>query len=117
VLRQLGRFVASVNKVNDAFCCFTGRSRAELLSEPAIDSGVWHNLADRDRLIDEVRTAGVAENVIVRVQLPDGTVRVGETTARLISLAGTPHLLSTVDDVTERHRIDDERAASRRIVQ
>jgi hypothetical protein len=38
-------------------------------------------------------------------------VRLGEATARFISLAGTRRLLATVDDVTEQHRLDDERAA------
>ena len=36
---------------------------------------------------------------------------IGEATARFISLAGTRRLLATLDDVTEQHRLDDERAA------
>jgi PAS domain S-box-containing protein len=103
---------AVVHEVNDAFCCFTGRSRTELLSEAATESGVWYDTGDRDLLIDEVRRAGVAENVVVRAQWPDGTVRIGETTSRFISLAGTRQLLSTVDDITEQHRLKDERTAS-----
>lgn len=100
---------AVIYEVNDAFCRFTGRSRAELLSESVI--GVWQDPRDRDGMIAEVRRSGIAENITSRVQWPDGTVRLGEATARFISLAGTRRLLATLDDVTEQHRLDDERAA------
>ena len=103
---------AVIYEVNDAFCRFTGRSHAELLGEPATENGVWYDTGDRDRLIDEVQRKGIAENLTVRAKWPDGTVRLGESTARFISLAGTRHLLSTVDDVTEQHRLHDERAAA-----
>ena len=100
---------AVIYEVNDAFCRFTGRSRAELLSESVI--GVWQDPRDRDGMVAEVRRSGIAESITSRVQRPDGTVRLGQATARFISLAGTRRLLATVDDVTEQHRLDDERAA------
>jgi PAS domain S-box-containing protein len=103
---------AIVYEVNDAFCRFTGRSRAELLSRRATETGVWYDTTDRDRLIEEVRRTGLAETTVVHARRPDGSVRVGEATARFISLAGTRQLLATIDDVTEQHRLDDERAAS-----
>jgi PAS domain S-box-containing protein len=100
---------AVIYEVNDAFCRFTGRSRTELLSGSAI--GVWQDPLDCDAMIAEVRRSGIAENITSRVRWPDGTVRLGEATARFISLAGTRRLLATLDDVTEQHRLDDERAA------
>jgi PAS domain S-box-containing protein len=103
---------AVVYEVNEAFCRFTGRSRAELLSRPATETGVWYDTADRDQLIEEVRRSGSAERTMVRARWPDGSVRVGEASARFISLAGTRQLLATVDDVTREHLLDAERAAS-----
>jgi PAS domain S-box-containing protein len=100
---------AVIYEVNDAFCRFTGRSHAELLSESAI--GVWQDPGDRDGMIAEVRRTGIAENITSRVKWPDGTVRLGEAAARFIPLTGTRRLLATVNDVTEQHRLDDERAA------
>jgi PAS domain S-box-containing protein len=93
---------AVVYEVNDAFCSFTGRSRWELLNKPATDGGAWFDLSDRDRLIDAVRRSGVAERVVVRARRPDGSVRIGEATARFIALAGIRQMLTTVDDVTDR---------------
>ena len=103
---------AVVYEVNDAFCRFTGRSRAELISRRATETGVWYETADRDQLIEEVRRTGLAERTLVQARRPDGSMRVGEATARFISLAGSRQLLATVDDVTEEHRLDAERAAS-----
>jgi PAS domain S-box-containing protein len=101
-----------VHEVNDAFCRITGRTRAELVSQPASAFDPCYESGDRDKMIQELRRAGVAERVVFEVQRPDGTVRVGETTARFINLAGTRQLLSTVDDVTEQHRLDAERTTT-----
>jgi PAS domain S-box-containing protein len=98
---------AVVYEVNDAFCRFTGRSRSELLTKRATDGDAWFDLSDRDRLIAEVRRAGVAERVVVRARRPDGSVRVGEATARVIALAGIQQMLTTVNDVTDRPRNAD----------
>jgi PAS domain S-box-containing protein len=96
-----------VHEVNEAFCRLTGRSREELLGQPAADS--WYSVHERERLVDEVGRTGRAERVVVQVQRPDGTLRIGEASARFVALAGTRLLLSTVDDITDRHRLKSER--------
>jgi PAS domain S-box-containing protein len=101
-----------VHEVNDAFCRITGRTRAELVSQPATAFEPRYKSGAREEVIQQVRRLGVAERVVFEVRRPDGTVRVGETTARFITLAGTQQLLSTVDDVTEQHRFDAERTAT-----
>jgi PAS domain S-box-containing protein len=101
-----------VHEVNDAFCRITGRSRAELVSRPAAAFDPRYESGNRDEMLEQIRRDGVAERVVFEVKRPDGTVRVGETTARFIALAGTRQLLSTVEDVTERHRLDAERTAT-----
>jgi PAS domain S-box-containing protein len=98
-----------VYEVNDAFCRFTGRTRTELLSEPATEGGSWFDLSDRNRMIDEIRRSGAAERFVVRAQHRDGTVRVGEATAHFISLAGNRQMLTTVDDITVQRALRAER--------
>jgi PAS domain S-box-containing protein len=100
---------AVIHEVNDAFCRFTGRSREELLSGPAMDS--WYDMSEREGVLEQVRHSGIAERVVVRIQRPDGSVRIGETTAHFVLLAGSRQLLSTVDDITEQHRLQAERGA------
>jgi PAS domain S-box-containing protein len=103
---------AVVYEVNDAFCRFTGRTRTELLSEVATEGGSWYDLSDRDRMIDQIRSSGAAERIVVRARHRDGTVRVGEATAHFIALAGTRQMLTTVDDVTAQRVLKAERNGS-----
>jgi PAS domain S-box-containing protein len=100
---------AAVRGVNDAFCRFTGRSREELLTGPA--SGDWHQKRDEDRVLGAPAPSPREERVIVRVQRPDGSLRIGETRAHEVLLAGSRQLLSTVEDVTEHRRLVAEREA------
>jgi PAS domain S-box-containing protein len=102
---------SQVHAVNDSFCDFTGRSRAEQLGAPTVERRAWCEPGARTRMIDELRERGVAEQAVLRVRHPDGTVRVGRVTSRYITLAGTRLVLTTVDDVTEQDLLEVERTA------
>lgn len=99
----------TIHEVNDAFCRLTGRSREELVE--GTPAGSWCEAGDYERLTEQVRSTGVAERVLVRTHRPDGTVRIGRATAHFVVLAGTRQLLSTVEDITDRHRLEAERQA------
>jgi PAS domain S-box-containing protein len=103
---------SAIYEVNEAFCRFTGRSREELLRRPATELSARYDGGRRSDFIEELRRLGVAERVIVRMPRPDGSVRVGEVTARLVGVSGATQLLATVDDVTEQHRLDGERVST-----
>ncbi len=103
---------AAIYEINEAFCRFTGRSREDLLGQPATSLSARYDGGGRSDFIEEIRRVGVAERVLMRMPQPDGSVRVGEVTARFVGLAGTTQLLATVDDVTEQHRLDCERAST-----
>jgi PAS domain S-box-containing protein len=100
-----------IYEVNDSFCRFTGRSRAELLGDRTEENTTWFDLADRERVVEEVRRTGVVERSLIRTLRPDGTMRVGQAASRFVALAGTRQLLWTIDDVTEQHVLEVERTA------
>jgi len=101
-----------IHEVNDAFCRITARSRAELIGRPSTDeSGAWNDASERGPLIEQLRRTGKLDSAIVHIRRPDGSVRVCETSAYLVTLAGTAQMLSTVDDVTEQHLLEIERGA------
>ncbi len=100
---------AVIHEANDAFCHFVGRPRSELLGRAATELGTWYDERERPALIEQLRSTGALERVVIRVKRPDGTMRVGETSASLVSLAGSPQMLSTIDDVTEKRRLVLER--------
>jgi len=103
---------AVIHEVNDAFCRFVGRARDELVGRRSTDPGAWWDISRRPALIEELREKGSLDRVLVRVQRPDGTIRAGETSAVMISLAGSPQVLATIDDVTERRRAELERTGT-----
>jgi PAS domain S-box-containing protein len=100
---------SAIHEVNDAFCRFTGRSREELLSRSAIEG--WREDREDDRARDDLARGAGGERVLVSVQRPDGSLRIGETRAHEVLLAGSRQLLSTVEDITERRRLEAEREA------
>ncbi|HEY2398500.1 MAG TPA: LysR family transcriptional regulator [Solirubrobacteraceae bacterium] len=100
---------SAIHEVNDAFCRFTGRSREELLRSSAIES--WHQDREDVRAVDDRARRPGEKRVLVSVQRPDGSLRVGETRAHEVLLAGSRQLLSTVEDITEHRRLEAEREA------
>ena len=103
---------ALVREVNDAFCRFLGRERDELVGRVATESGTWYDDEDRGRLVAEVRRTGGAHDVTVRALRPDGSLRVGTASSRVVQLAGRPLMLTTVDDVTHAWRLGALHAAT-----
>jgi PAS domain S-box-containing protein len=101
-----------IHEVNDAFCRFVGRSRADLLGKPATETGTWFDPRERPAIVEQLRRTGALDHVLVRVKRPDGTIRDGETSVSLIPLAGASLALSTIDDITERRRIGLEHAGT-----
>lgn len=89
--------------VNDAFCELAGRSREELTGMPAAAYALWDERSAREALVENVRRSGVVENALIRIRRPDGSLRVGEATARLVTLGGALQLLWCIDDVTGEH--------------
>ncbi len=100
------------HEVNDAYCRILGRSRDELLGRSSTEAGIWHDEAEADRLRNTVEQTGGLERVVVRVQRPDGTVRVVETTVHRVTLGGKRQLVSTVDDITEQSLAQVDRDVS-----
>ncbi len=97
-----------MHEVNEALCLFVGRPRGELIGRRSTEISTWHDADDRPELIEQLRRTGVIDRVIVRARRPDGSITAGETSGRIISIAGSPKMLWTIDDVTERRRLERE---------
>jgi PAS domain S-box-containing protein len=100
-----------VFEVNEAFCRFTGRDRNELMGRSPRHLGIWEGFVDRERILAEVDSAGTSERFMLRARHHDGRIRVGRSLVARVELAGGTRLLTVIDDVTEEHRLDTERAA------
>ena len=100
-----------VHEANEAACRFLGQPHESVVGHSGTELGLWVDPQDRARQDEPVRRDGIADTLIT-VRRADGTIRFGKVTARLVELAGTRQLLSTIDDVTTEHELDREYRAS-----
>jgi molybdate transport repressor ModE-like protein len=94
-----------VYEVNEAFCRFVGRKRKELIGKSTVNLRIWHSLEDRERLIAEVKATGSCDRMPVRGRGPNGEVRYGETSAKLVELGGSALLVSSIVDLSEARAV------------
>jgi PAS domain S-box-containing protein len=102
-------------EVNDAFIALSGWNRSELIGRTTLELRMWLSEADRNRLIERVRTEGQCVGEVVRVRRRDGAELEVEFSARLIPSGDEPLLLSLTRDITERRRLERQLAQAQRM--
>jgi PAS domain S-box-containing protein len=95
-------------EVNDAFTSMTGFTREEALASSSIGLKLWVNEEDRQRVVAELRVghAVVGQEYLFRTK--SGMVITGSFSAQIIRFDGKPHVLSSINDITERKRAEEE---------
>ncbi|MDE2132691.1 MAG: EAL domain-containing protein, partial [Betaproteobacteria bacterium] len=92
--------------VNDAWVRFTGHAREQALGRTSTELGIWINPEDRERIVEELTRNG-------RVLNCEATVRASGQeancliSAETIQIAGRPHIVMAVQDITEKRRYDE----------
>ena len=99
--------------VNEMFIRSSGLSREEIIGRTSEELQLFDDPQDRERLVAQVRKQGFAYCMCMRLRMKGGDIRDGLISSQLIQLHGEPHLLSTIADVTEHQRIEDEVRSAR----
>ncbi len=94
--------------INEGFTRITGFTREDIRGKTSLEIDVWHELADRQRLVQGLRENGYVENLEAQFRRKDGSLVTGLMSARVISLKGVPHLISISRDITERKKHEHE---------
>ncbi len=102
-----GRYI----DVNLGFERLTGYGRAEVIGRTALEVGIWENLADRDDLMRRMQRDGWARNVEYVFLGKQQQRIITRCSFELIELAGERCLLSVIEDITERRRAEEGKAA------
>lgn len=98
-----GRLVSS----NDAFTDLTGYTREELLGRTTLDIDIWQkNSQTRNRIVEELAATGHCKNIELVFNHKDGHQIDGLFSATVISLQGSPHILSVTQDISERKQAE-----------
>jgi PAS domain S-box-containing protein len=88
--------------VNAGFERLTGLARAEVVGRFALDLGIWHDPAERVRLVEAVRSEGLAHDVPARLRRVDGSLREVLFSAAQFEAGGEQYLVATARDVTAK---------------
>ncbi len=91
----------SIVEVNEGFCRLSGFEREECLSHTVDSLWVWDNPADRQQVIAELREEGAVRDREMSFRSRSGRRVVGLYSGEVLDLAGEPHAMSMVRDVTE----------------
>jgi PAS domain S-box-containing protein len=54
-----------------------GYTRAEVIGKTSLELNIWHDSADRHRLVNILKTEGYAENIEPKFRRRDGEIRSG----------------------------------------
>ncbi len=88
-------------EVNDAFTTISGYTREEALAGSSISLGLWKNRDDRDRVISAALKGEVVHAQEFEFRGKDGGAIVGLFSTQVMNLDNEPHVLSSINDITE----------------
>jgi PAS domain S-box-containing protein len=103
--------------VNDAFERRYGYARSELIGMTALELGIWDNPAEREAMVEEIRSYGRITNRPARLRNRSGEILDTIYSAQVIHLEGQLCLLAVTEDVLTPARVEELLAGRARILQ
>ena len=100
---------------NRGFTELTGFTREDVRGKTSWEIDLWHDHADRRRLIESLRQQGYYENLEAKFRRKDGSLTTVLMSARTISLNNVPHILSISRDIEKLKQAEQENMAQKRL--
>jgi PAS domain S-box-containing protein len=98
-----GRFV----DVNEAYLATSGYQKEEIIGKTAAELNIYESPSQRAIILEQIKNQGYVRNLEVKIRKHDGQVLIALISVDVINLSGTPHLLTTLLDLTERKRTEE----------
>lgn len=98
-----GKFI----DVSDAFLRSTGYAREEVIDRTAEELGLFADMSEYGRLVSDLQKTHHVGGREIQCRTKRGEIRTCRFSSSIIQMGNKPHLLSTVEDITERKRADD----------
>ncbi|MBN1364015.1 MAG: PAS domain S-box protein [Syntrophaceae bacterium] len=94
--------------VNNAYTCWTGYSREELIGVSVQDLHLWVNQEDREKINATLAMDGEVNDIEIMVRQKNSNIRNVLFSARFIEIEQERYLLSLAQDITESRKIEEE---------
>ena len=94
--------------INEGFTNLTGYGVEDVAGKTSAEIAIWHDPADRERLVSGLRSDGVVQNLEARFRRKDGTLTTALMSARIMDIDGEPVILSVTRDISDRKRAEEE---------
>ncbi|MFC1946525.1 PAS domain S-box protein [Chloroflexota bacterium] len=93
--------------VNDSFVRFSGYSREELMTNTALDIGIWVESSERVKALSLLEKKGRVEDFEIEFRRKSGETGSALLTIEPITINGEVCILSVTTDITERKRAEE----------
>jgi PAS domain S-box-containing protein len=100
--------------VNETFEKITGWKSQEVIGRTPFDIGIWDDPAKRTEFVERLLAEKSIRDLMVVFRTKDRQERFGLGAAELIDIDGEPCAISTISDITEIERANQERQFSGR---
>ena len=104
-------------EVNQAFLKTLGYQRDQVIGHTAPELGLWADRSNQDAVQSAYQEQGELRDVEVRLKAQDGRLVTGLLSAEPIEIEGREFVLTLVKDITERKRLEEDRARLAAIVE
>jgi PAS domain S-box-containing protein len=98
--------------VNDQWCRLIGYTREELVGRTSRELSIWSRQDERDDLITKYLQTGTCRDELVHLRTKSGEIREVLVSSELVRQEGDWVVLSLLQDVTERKRVERALLAS-----
>ena len=95
--------------INESHTSITGYTREEVIGKTALESGIWQDEHERDKLITPLRESGFFKNKEITFLRKNGDMGTVLSSGRIFYLENVPHILTISRDVTEQKREQKEK--------
>jgi len=97
----------TIRDLNQAWLDITGYTYEEVIGHTAIELQLWFDLAQRDKIMDELNLQGTVHGREITIRKKSGEVASLLFSAELISVLEEPCILTMTIDITERKKALD----------
>ena len=95
---------------NDAFFKATGYTREETINSTINKLKIWVDQKMRAQTVKQLIDQGIVQDLEFKFRRKDGRIGIGIFSAHLIHLKNATHIISAVNDITERKGAEDKLA-------